>query len=157
MDRLNQWLTLAANVGVLAGIFFLAFEIQQNTEQLKSGALSDMATRLDTRTILMATDSGLADRWLRGYTDPESLTTLDQIHLTWWVAAWVADLEEAYRQYQLGTIPEAALNSRLTNVKDIISTPIGGEAWAELSSQTDPEFSRWANRAMNLAQTGSGK
>ena len=29
-DRLNRWMTLAANVGVLAGIVFLAFEIRQN-------------------------------------------------------------------------------------------------------------------------------
>ena len=28
--HLNNWLTLAANLGVIAGIFFLAFEIQQS-------------------------------------------------------------------------------------------------------------------------------
>ena len=31
-DDVNKWLTLAANIGVLAGIFFLAFEIRQNSE-----------------------------------------------------------------------------------------------------------------------------
>ena len=29
-SRLNNWLTLAANIGVIAGIFFLAFEIRQS-------------------------------------------------------------------------------------------------------------------------------
>ena len=33
-DRLNRWLTLGANVGVLIGIVFLAFELQQNNENL---------------------------------------------------------------------------------------------------------------------------
>jgi hypothetical protein len=31
-ERANQWLTLIANIGVVAGIIFLAIEIRQNTE-----------------------------------------------------------------------------------------------------------------------------
>jgi hypothetical protein len=31
-DRLNRWVTLAANLGVLAGIFLLIIELQQNSE-----------------------------------------------------------------------------------------------------------------------------
>ena len=31
MDAANKWLTLAANVGVLAGIVFLGFELQQSS------------------------------------------------------------------------------------------------------------------------------
>ncbi|MEJ2238785.1 MAG: hypothetical protein P8X82_10850 [Gemmatimonadales bacterium] len=38
MDRVNQWLTLAANIGVFAGIVFLVFEIQQNTAQMRAEA-----------------------------------------------------------------------------------------------------------------------
>lgn len=37
-DTLNRWLTLGANVGVLLGIFFLAFELKQNNELLQSQA-----------------------------------------------------------------------------------------------------------------------
>ena len=33
-DSLNTWLTLAANIGVLIGIIFLAVEIQQNTQAI---------------------------------------------------------------------------------------------------------------------------
>jgi len=31
-DRVNKWLTLGANVGVLAGLILLVAEIRQNTE-----------------------------------------------------------------------------------------------------------------------------
>ena len=30
LDNLNKWLMLVANIGVLAGIFFLVLEIRQN-------------------------------------------------------------------------------------------------------------------------------
>jgi hypothetical protein len=33
-DRLNRWLTLAANIGVVIGIIFLAVELRQNNENL---------------------------------------------------------------------------------------------------------------------------
>jgi len=32
VDRINQWLALCANVGVLIGIGVLAYEIRQNTD-----------------------------------------------------------------------------------------------------------------------------
>jgi hypothetical protein len=34
MEKLNHWLTLIGNVGVIAGVFFLAYELQQNNELL---------------------------------------------------------------------------------------------------------------------------
>jgi hypothetical protein len=36
LDSLNKWLTLVANIGVLAGILFLAFELQQNTQMMRA-------------------------------------------------------------------------------------------------------------------------
>ena len=32
MDKLNQWLTLSANVAVLLGIVFVAYELRQNID-----------------------------------------------------------------------------------------------------------------------------
>ena len=35
-DKVNKWLTLGANIGVLIGIIFLAVEIRQNTEMTRA-------------------------------------------------------------------------------------------------------------------------
>lgn len=40
-DRVNQWLTLAANLGVIAGLLILAYEIQQNTSIARASAYRD--------------------------------------------------------------------------------------------------------------------
>ena len=34
-DKANHWLALVANLAVVAGILFLAVELQQNTKQLQ--------------------------------------------------------------------------------------------------------------------------
>mgnify|MGYP001811658942 CR=1 FL=1 len=36
MEKANQWLGLLANLGVIAGIVFLAYEIQVNTDAVRS-------------------------------------------------------------------------------------------------------------------------
>jgi hypothetical protein len=149
VERINQWLTFVANLGVIAGIVFLGYEIHQNTEQLKSASLRDMASRMEDRMLLVATDSDLARRIMYLHDEPESLTDLDEFHLLWFVGSWVADFEEAYRQFELGTIPEAALASRAINMKRWLETPLGQFAWDEATKQGDPGFVRWANALMN--------
>lgn len=37
-ESINHWVTLVANIGVIAGIVFLVLEIQQNTAVTRSAA-----------------------------------------------------------------------------------------------------------------------
>ncbi len=41
-EALNRWLTLTANVGVIAGIVFLAVEIRQNTDMMRAQTRSSV-------------------------------------------------------------------------------------------------------------------
>ena len=60
--RLNQWLTLGANLGVVAGLIFLGIEINQNTratiaaasEEITSQSLSYFALGMDNQVIARA-------------------------------------------------------------------------------------------------------
>lgn len=51
LEKLNQWLTLGANLGVIAGIVFLAVEIAQNTAAVRTQTVQsvqlDMRDQLD--------------------------------------------------------------------------------------------------------------
>ncbi len=40
-DKLNRWLTLTANVGVLVGLILLLFEIGQNTDLMRAQIAMD--------------------------------------------------------------------------------------------------------------------
>jgi len=51
LDSLNKWLMLAANIGVIAGIIFLAIEIQQNS----------LSTQAQTRTELTVIANQMID------------------------------------------------------------------------------------------------
>ena len=68
IDKLNSWLTLAANVGVLVGIFFLAYELQQNTNVARSSAYENNVQEINSWRALLASDEELAlifNRYIR--------------------------------------------------------------------------------------------
>jgi hypothetical protein len=73
MDRLNSWLTLIANVGVLGGFLFLAYEIQQNTAQLRAEASYSINEALSSLNSAEYSDLGFAGVLNRGELDLASL------------------------------------------------------------------------------------
>ena len=57
MDRLNKWMTLIANIGVLAGIVFLAYEIRVNTDAVKAESAAGYAENWISSTINIDAES----------------------------------------------------------------------------------------------------
>lgn len=60
MDKTNQWLTLVANLGVIAGLVFLGYEIRQNTNIAKANAYRENAQDIAAWRELMITDPELS-------------------------------------------------------------------------------------------------
>jgi len=56
LDDLNKWLTLAANVGVLAGIIFLAIELQQNTNMMQAQTRQAITENSNSINIVLTSD-----------------------------------------------------------------------------------------------------
>ncbi len=69
----NRWLTLLANIGVVAGIVFLAFELQQNNKQLELQPYqSRVAANLEINSAL--TDPALSEIMALGNLDSDNLS-----------------------------------------------------------------------------------
>ena len=67
LDKLNSWLTLLANLGVILGIIFLALEVRQNEETLR---LQYELALLDSNSLEVSRFSELRRLWLQ---NPELL------------------------------------------------------------------------------------
>lgn len=57
LDTLNKWLNVAANIGVLAGIVFLAYELQQNTLATDLEVASNFQNSFSEIEMLIAGDA----------------------------------------------------------------------------------------------------
>ena len=121
LDSLNKWLMFAANVGVVAGIVFLAFEVHQNNEFLEAQttynhmlartAHADMIlTNADIPSIIVKLKSG------------EALTEEEQYSYRYYVdhtfTSWEWDFNESLSGRL--SLPVEALKAKLTNEPALI-------------------------------------
>ena len=102
-DKLNRWVSLIANVGVVAGIFFLAIELQQANlatrisarDSATEGHVNYLGVILDPSVLAIAHDKALAD---------EDLSRLEDRQLrVYHVRRW-RHYERVYYQLQSGLI-----------------------------------------------------
>ena len=59
MERLNQWLGLVANFGVVIGIVFLAYEMRLNTDSMKSSTAAQSMAAWNEIVLAAATNPDL--------------------------------------------------------------------------------------------------
>ncbi len=72
-DRLNRWLTLGANVGVLVGIIFLAIQIRQNSDLARLHFADDLSKSSQEGELALFGDRA-AYVWEKSVLDPASLS-----------------------------------------------------------------------------------
>ena len=68
-DRLNRWLSLGANVGVLVGIIFLAAEIRQNSNLARLQFSDERVVSFQQGELALFGDRA-ADVWEKSNSDP---------------------------------------------------------------------------------------
>jgi hypothetical protein len=98
-DSLNWWLTLLANVGVLGGLVFVGFEIQQNTSQLRTDASYSITASVNELNAGLYGNPEFAEIVFRGEADLGALTPVERKRFDLFefsrlnIAEYVQDLE----------------------------------------------------------------
>ena len=141
LDIFNKWATLAANVGVLVGIVFLASELNQNTratraEIYQSRAFENADTRISVlqpgqlEEVLFKTDYGnWSDDFEVGTVN--ELSEIERWRLKQYVEADIRMFDNNLYQCGLGfhdsvfcIANEEAVKSRLDDWEEILEYPI---------------------------------
>ena len=69
MERMNQWMSLLANLGVLVGIGFLIVEIEQNTRAQNGATMQAFVTAAAENNTPLSTSADLMAIVVRGDSD----------------------------------------------------------------------------------------
>jgi hypothetical protein len=143
VDKLNRWLTLLANTGVLVGIIFLAIEIRQNTDNLEMNRQIALAEAYSTRNntvqsaqIEAAMSEDFADIYVKWQqSGSKSLSDAERFRVESWEVARMFRAESQYIMWEQGLLPhefiETLRDITLRNVQGwrdlgITWIPIGG-------------------------------
>ena len=127
-EQLNSWLSLLANLGVLAGIIFLAIEIQQNTETSKFEALqANRNARIEYFSAMR--DSEYIIPILSKMNAGEELTDVEVGRaIRHYQAAWSLEYYD-WAQREMGLAGEFATNQRNGVVISLLTNRIGLQVW----------------------------
>ena len=73
LDKLNRWSILFANLGVLIGIFFLAFELRQNNDLMAADARFNQYTAMTNSMLAIVENSDISAIFAKTITGEELL------------------------------------------------------------------------------------
>ncbi len=80
VDKMNSWLTLGANIGILIGLLLVAYQINQATE-ISLGERQSEGFAVSMDTIAMRLNEELPERMARIMTNSEDITDADLVAL----------------------------------------------------------------------------
>ena len=107
-DKLNKWLSLGANIGVLAGIVFLAVELRQNNEILEAQARRDQFEFRRAAGAMLIANPDLAEIAYKA-SNGEELSPSEAFRFAQWTYQIFRAWEWQFNEYLEGTLTEDEL------------------------------------------------
>ena len=136
-SNLGQSIGILANVGVIAGILFLGYEIHQNNSFLAAQARAEMAANRVSYNDMMLVPENLSV-YLRA-TSNEELRVEETARLRFIVTSILVRWESEYREFAAGMYPLDTLP--IAGYVDTFATfPGFQEVWQSRVFLWDPEF-----------------
>ena len=143
MSQLNQRLTFAANLAVIAGIVLLAAEIRQNTQAVRAQTRDSVTAKQMEYYGWVATNQELAAVLAKGNT--LGLSGLDresgEMHMyTYAVQGILREYENSYYQYREGLFSDSEFEVRLDRWRVGMATKGWQELWTSVRLAFAPDF-----------------
>ena len=115
-DKLNKWLTLVANVGVIAGIVFLAIEIRQNSDAIRAQTRGQLTEQVMELFSVNMNDQEYASVLMRG-NNVEELSPVEQYQYYRHRKAWVNHWRNVVYQYEMGMYDESEFENQISTIR----------------------------------------
>jgi hypothetical protein len=139
-DRANRWLTLVANVGVIAGIIFFAVELRQNNELLEAEARFNRLQLSWDGWQSLAENGDLADLMVAA-SNGDTLAGSGQVRVDAVTMRILIAMEWGYRELP----PESPERLYMRDELKVLFSGIGAglRVWESRKSGFDPNFVQW--------------
>lgn len=126
-NRVNSWLQLAANLGVIAGLVFVALELAQNTAMTRAQTRGNVAQAV-VHLIELERDPRIVQANLR-LERGEELTEEDRYLLENMANATLRVWENTYYQYSADLFDKEEFAADLEVWEEFLRTPIYAGLW----------------------------
>jgi hypothetical protein len=119
---------LLANVGVLAGIVFLAIELRQNTLAVRSEASQGIQGQIADLYSLLTTDR-VADIYRKGTGDPDQLDPTERVIFNSLLSSLLAAFENLFALVNEGSYDESRARGYWQVLRNMLEYPGTRQHW----------------------------
>ena len=153
-EKLNSWLTLLANIGVVIGLVLLIIEIRQNTEVARSTAELEVSNLQTEFFMRLAGNPDLSRIVLIGNQDSDALNAIEKTQYVNHYVAVFMTMEGTYKQYQRGFIPEDGWTPYEGLIQSIMANPLVEDWWINGSTVFSPKFEAIVSEVSGVSRKG---
>jgi hypothetical protein len=139
-NKLNSWLTLGANIGVLIGIILLVVELDQNREMIRAQTRNDISQQLASRLLTLASNSQLSNVTRRAAAG-EEISEDEERQAYLYTSSNLRDWENMHYQYRHGMFDESEFEAEKTAWRFVINrNKLFPRVWCTTRQNYSPEF-----------------
>ena len=144
-DSMNKWLTLAANLGVVAGLVFLGIEINQNTRATIAAA-SEEVTNQSLDYFALGMDNQVIARALHKQASSIELDAFERDQLWRHQFYNFRVFQNVYMQYYRGFLEQEEWDTyRIVLGSRLLNDPNAKQMWNDTAGGWNPRFEREVN------------
>ncbi len=143
----GQTIQMLANVGVLAGIVFLALEIRQNSYAVQAQSRAQIASDAADHLMRIAENPQITEIYIRA-NDGEELSEVEQWQLLYWLQSRVRRWENIHYQYRQGLYSEEDYVGNRTAWRGALSSQSARQHWEQNRDSFSPEFAAEIDRLL---------
>jgi hypothetical protein len=147
MSKLERWLTLVANLSVVAGIVFLAAELRQNTAAIRAQTRDSITEKQMEYLGWQATSPELSAAMYeaRDAGTVQGLTPAEQGQVVGWLGGQFREWENSYYQYERGLFTPEEFEARYARWRGLLARSDSEGAlyrgfWGAARSEFAPSF-----------------
>ncbi len=129
-ERVNTWISLGANIGVIVSLLFLAFEINQSTKATTAAASDSVVDGYNTLNMAVISDPQVARIFIVGLYEPDKLTDVEAVQFAMWLRSLVNQHMRLRRLTKLGLYTNTERLTDVEQLAELMSTP-GGKQFLE--------------------------
>ncbi len=136
-EKLSEWLSIAANFGVVLGIIFLVLEINQSTKATVAAANDSVINGHLELSIPIITDPQVARMFALGLYQPDSLTDEEAVQFSMWLRQFVNQQIRIMQLMRRGLFSKSYEGGDVLQLARMLSTP-GGKLFFEGNKEHIP-------------------
>ena len=137
-EKLNSWLGVLANIGILAGVIFLAIEIRQSNVAVTAQMQDSIADGFISLNMATITEPAVGRVWVVGLYEPDRLSDVEAIQFSMHMRGLFNQYRRVHGLYRSGLLSESDWALYAREAASTMTTP-GGELHWE-GNEMDPDF-----------------